>query len=587
MKFSYKQKLFIYFFIVFAAFTIVIIFFQQSREKNYKTENLRTTLDDYSDIIARYIRQHHLIDHQHIDSLNDILLLLPSNLRLTIVDHNGKVLYDNSLDKEQDIENHLQRPEIQTALIQKTGTAIRFSRSTGGEYYYFAKDYINFFIRVALPYDIKIQNFLKADNIFLYFITLLFFITLISLIYLSDRFGKAISSLKDFIISADNHNVNYNNIRFPNTELGEIGEKIIRNYQLLEESNKQIRVEQEKLLRHFHYSDEGIAIFSAKREKIHANTHFIQYLNTILDEPTFKVEGLLEQPDFKEINDFLQKNTPVNPNTTNIPVYQNKISKGGKHFAIKLLIFTDNSFEITLNNISENEKNRLLKQEMTNNIAHELKTPVSSIRGYIETLLEQPNITPDKQHFFLERTHTQIVRLSDLIRDIALITKTEEASELFEKESINIYNTLQESIEDLHAPIIAHSISVKNEIDPQIFIEGNKTLIYAIFRNLIENSINYAGDGITIGISNYTEDGEFYYFSYYDTGRGIEESHLNRIFERFYRVCEGRSRQTGGSGLGLSIVKNAVLFHKGDISAKNRKDGGLEFLFSLKKNLFF
>jgi len=511
---------------------------------------------------------------------------MPSNLRLTIVDHDGKVLYDNSLDKEQGIENHLLRPEIQTALIQKTGTAIRLSKSTGVEYYYFAKDYMNYFIRVALPYDIEIQNFLKTDNIFLYFITLLFFITLISLIYISDRFGKAISGLKDFIVSADNHNINYNNIHFPNTELGEIGEKIIHNYQLLEESNKQINVEQEKLLRHFHYSDEGIAIFSANREKIYANTHFIQYLNIILDEPTFKVEKLLEQPDFNELNEFLQKNTPVNPNTTNIPVYQNKISKGGKHFAVKLLIFTDNSFEITLNNISDNEKNRLLKQEMTNNIAHELKTPVSSIRGYIETLLEQPNITPDKQHFFLERTYSQIVRLSDLIRDIALITKTEEASELFDKERVNVHNTLQEVIDDLHDPIIAHGINVKNEINPQTVIEGNKTLVYAIFRNLIENSINYAGDNISIGVNNYMEDNEFYYFSYYDTGQGIEENHLNRIFERFYRVCEGRSRQNGGSGLGLSIVKNAVLFHKGDISAKNKKDGGLEFLFSLKKTLF-
>ena len=167
MKLSYKQKLFIYFFIVFAAFTVIIIFFQQSREKSYKTETLRTTLDDYSDIIARYIQQHHLIDHQHIDSLNNMLILLPSNLRLTIINHDGKVLYDNNLDNEKDIENHLQRPEIQTALIQKTGTATRLSQSTGIEYYYFAKDYMNFFIRVALPYDIEVQNFLKTDNIFL------------------------------------------------------------------------------------------------------------------------------------------------------------------------------------------------------------------------------------------------------------------------------------------------------------------------------------------------------------------------------------------------------------------------------------
>lgn len=586
MKSSYKQKLFIYFFIVFAAFTIVITFFQQNREKEYKTETLRTTLDDYSDIIARYIHQHHVLTSHRIDSLDNVLALMPTNLRLTIIYHDGKVLYDNSLDTGKEIENHLQRPEIQTASIQKTGTAIRLSQSTGIEYYYYAKDYANYYIRVALPYDIEIQNFLKTDNIFLYFITLLFFITLISLIYISDRFGKAISGLKDFIIAAENHNIDYKNIRFPQSELGEIGEKIIHSYRLLEESNKQIKVEQEKLLRHFHYSDEGIAIFSASREKIYANTHFIQYLNTILDEPTFKVEGLLDQPDFKEVCDFLKRNTPVNPNTANIPVYQSKISKGGKHFAIKVLIFTDNSFEITLNNISDNEKNRLLKQEMTNNIAHELKTPVSSIRGYIETLLEQENIAPDKQRFFLERTYSQVVRLSDLIRDIALITKTEEASEMFEKEQINIHSTLQEAITDLHEPLVAHGITVKNGVDPKICIEGNKTLIYAIFRNLIENSINYAGENISIGINNYTEDNEFYYFSYYDTGRGVEENHLNRIFERFYRVCEGRSRQTGGSGLGLSIVKNAVLFHKGDISAKNRKDGGLEFLFSLKKKLF-
>lgn len=155
-----------------------------------------------------------------MDSLKNVLVLMPSNLRLTIVDHDGKVLYDNSLDKEQGIENHLLRPEIQTALIQKTGTAIRLSKSTGVEYYYFAKDYMNYFIRVALPYDIEIQNFLKTDNIFLYFITLLFFITLISLIYISDRFGKAISGLKDFIVSADNHNINYNNIHFPNHGTG-------------------------------------------------------------------------------------------------------------------------------------------------------------------------------------------------------------------------------------------------------------------------------------------------------------------------------------------------------------------------------
>lgn len=133
----------------------------------------------------------------------------------------------------------------------KTGTAIRLSKSTGVEYYYFAKDYMNYFIRVALPYDIEIQNFLKTDNIFLYFITLLFFITLISLIYISDRFGKAISDWKilSFRPTITTLITTIFISRIRNWERSV--KKIIHNYQLLEESNKQINVEQEKLLRHF------------------------------------------------------------------------------------------------------------------------------------------------------------------------------------------------------------------------------------------------------------------------------------------------------------------------------------------------
>ena len=169
---------------------------------------------------------------------------------------------------------------------------------------------------------------------------------------------------------------------------------------------------------------------------------------------------------------------------------------------------------------------------------------------------------------------------------MALITKTEEASELFEKEEINIRNTIVEVLNDLENPLKNNKIKVENCVQPNVEIEGNHTLLYSIFRNLIDNTINYAGGNVTIHIENYTEDSEFYYFSYYDTGKGIEEEHLTKIFDRFYRVNPGRSRKSGGSGLGLSIVKNAVLFHKGQISAKNRKDGGLEFIFSLRKKLY-
>lgn len=586
MHLSYKKKIFFYFFLVFLVFTTIIVLVQRNREKLYKTENLRNNLDAYTQVIHQYIRQNQLQADTTLNAVANLLPLLPDSLRMTIIDEKGKVWFDNTLPEEREIENHLYRPEISSALIHGKGSAIRFSTTMGKEYYYYAYHHPPYFIRVALPYNVELKDYLEGDNIFMYFIVLLFFTALISLLYLADRFGKAITGLNDFITSAENNQPVYEKIHFPDTELGIIGSKIINNYKLLEESKNQIRQEKEKLLRHFHYSDEGICIFSADRQKIYANTHFIQYLNIILDEPTFEVNTVLEQADFKDLRIFLKKNTPVNPQSNTLPIYQGKISKSGKHFAVKLIIFNDNSFEVTLNNISHTEKNRLLKQEMTNNIAHELKTPVSSIRGYIETLLEKPDIKPDKQKFFLERTYTQVLRLSELIRDVALITKTEEAADLFEKEDVNIHDTIIEVTTDLQNQIRDNHIQILNRVDESVEIEGNHTLLYSIFRNLIDNAINYAGENITIGIDTYAADKEYYYFSLYDTGCGVEEAFLDRIFDRFYRIHEGRSRKNGGSGLGLSIVKNAVLFHKGQISAKNRKEGGLEFIFSLRKKLY-
>lgn len=586
MRLSYKKKLFLYFLLVFAIFTAIIVAVQQNREKLYKKENLQTSLNAYTGIIANYIKSHRLLTDGHIDSVRNILPLLPPGLRVSIIDRQGKVLFDNDIKQNGEIANHLSRPEISKALINGTGANIRYSETLNTDFYYYARYVDSYFIRVALPYNADVQNTLKADDIFTYFILLLFFTALLLLLYLSDRFGKAVTSLKDFINSAKNDNANYDMIKFPDTELGEIGNQIVSNFKMLEESKDQLNMEREKLLRHFHHSDEGICIYSASHKKIYANTHFIQYLNLILDEPTFNVDTILEEPDFHELKTFLTGNTPVNTQAKSIPTYQGKISKNGKHFALKLVIFNDNSYEVTLNNISSTEKNRLLKQEMTNNIAHELKTPVSSIRGYIETILEQDSIDPVKQKFFLERAYAQVLRLSDLIRDVALITKTEEASDLFEKETINIQATINEVVSDLEAPIRNNHITIQNHVGSQVEIEGNHTLLYSIFRNLIDNAINYAGENTTIGIDNYTEDNEFYYFTFYDTGKGIDEAHLDKIFNRFYRIGEGRSRKTGGSGLGLSIVKNAILFHKGQISAKNRKDGGLEFVFSLRKKLF-
>ena len=171
--------------------------------------------------------------------------------------------------------------------------------------------------------------------------------------------------------------------------------------------------------------------------------------------------------------------------------------------------------------------------------------------------------------------------LSDLIRDISLITKIEEAPEQLHKEKVFPKNTVDEVSDELRAGLDEKGILVENMLPPDLYVTGNPSLIYAVFRNLMENSLKYGGREIKIHIECYAKGDGYCHFSYYDTGKGVADEHLPKIFERFYRVSEGRTRDDGGSGLGLSIVRNAIAFHKGDIRALNRKGGGLEFLFSL------
>jgi signal transduction histidine kinase len=236
-----------------------------------------------------------------------------------------------------------------------------------------------------------------------------------------------------------------------------------------------------------------------------------------------------------------------------------------------------------LNDITRQEKTRLLKQEMTGNIAHELRTPVTSIRGYLETLLEK-SLDEEKKRYFISQAFNHILVLSELIQDLSLITRMEEAPQSFQLEGVNINQLLEVLKKDVELSLQEKSIRMEWNIPDELTVNGNRNLLYAVFRNLTDNVIRYAGTDVKIRINNYNDDKNFYYFSYSDTGVGISgEHHLNRLFERFYRINEGRTRDTGGSGLGLSIVKNAIAFHRGTIVVKNKIGGGLEFLFKLQK----
>lgn len=571
MRLNYRAKIFLRFGFVFVLFFVGVIFIAQSRQRTIRREALEKQLAGYVSLIDKAAPG---ISSDSFVNLESVLPLLPSHLRVSIINLKGEVLFDNVIEHSDRMENHMGRIEIVAASQAKQGTDIRTSRTDSVKYLYLAEKIGSRFIRVALPYDSEAKPSLQADAVFVYWALFLLLVMLLLVNHVANSMGRTILRLRDFAFAPDKKHHEW---AFPDDELGEVSRRIARNYHELREKTISIEHARERLSQHVLSSREGVCFFTPRREVLFFNGLFLQHLHAVSDVPGIEPATLEQDPLFAPVFAFWDEQKKS--------FYESKIECHGRVFSLRAGIFEDGGFEIVLNDITENEKMHRLKQEMTGNIAHELRTPVTSIRGYLETLLEQK---PDEatRDYFLHQAYRQTLALSDLIRDMSLITKLDESPLLFDLNPVNLSDLLEQIRRDFAADFSAHHISFESHISEDVVIVGNESLLYAIFRNLTENAIRYGGGNIRVVVDLYRTDEAYFYFSFYDTGHGIsDEAHLVRIFERFYRIGHGRTRESGGTGLGLSIVKNAVLFHKGEITAKNRAEGGLEFLFRLKRHL--
>jgi two-component system OmpR family sensor kinase/two-component system phosphate regulon sensor histidine kinase PhoR len=561
--------------------------FQLQREKDYKTKQLERTLENVTEITNNYIERYGLLDENNFAKVDTLKYLIPQeNIRITVIDKKGIVVYDSFVEDYEKMDNHFERPEIQKALYSQVGANIRYSNTTKQDFYYYAENYGHYFVRAAMVYDIKVESFLKAERYFLFFVIAIFIVIWLVLSAVTKRLSISITKLKDFAIKAGQGEIiDEEESKFPDNELGEIGTQIVNIYNDLKKANDIVALEKDRLFNHMNILNEGIAFFKPNKNKMLANSHFIQYVNIISDTSSISADHLFNVPEFDDLNEFLEEHLSleIEFNSNELPQLDFTINKNERYFKVMCIVFADKSFEILITDITRPEKRRLLKQQLTSNIAHELKTPLASIKGYIETLLTNPDIEKEKQQYFIKKAHAQSERLNLLLNDISLLNNIEDAGELFEIKTVNVKNIVTDVMENLESRLTEKNIKCKIDIDEDVVVKGNDSLLSSVFQNLIENSINYAGKNIKIEIKNYLEDKKFHYFSYSDSGVGIPEEHLHRIFERFYRIDSGRTRELGGTGLGLSIVKNAILLHKGKISARNKPDGGIEFLFTLAK----
>ncbi|MEJ0103307.1 MAG: ATP-binding protein [Bacteroidota bacterium] len=229
-------------------------------------------------------------------------------------------------------------------------------------------------------------------------------------------------------------------------------------------------------------------------------------------------------------------------------------------------------------------QNEQFRKEFLQNLSHEFKTPVFAIQGYVETLLQGALENPEVNKRFLEKTSKNVERLVNLINDLDEISKLERGELVIYKQNFIIQELIRETFESLSLKAEQRKIkfSIKKGCETPLTVFADKEKIRQVIANLLENSIKYGKENGNITASMYKTDGKHILVEISDDGIGISEKHLSRIFERFYRTEEGRSRDITGSGLGLAICKHIIEAHGQTIHVRSTENIGTSIGFTLE-----
>lgn len=230
---------------------------------------------------------------------------------------------------------------------------------------------------------------------------------------------------------------------------------------------------------------------------------------------------------------------------------------------------------------AEEEKNRI-KREMTSNINHELKTPICIVKGYLDTIAENPDMDNDSRDHFLEKARQNVDRLTTMIKDISMLTRFDDGAKKVITERIDMLQVALNVEYDLRDAGLLHNITPIRDIPPETYVRGNFALLVGMIHNLAKNAIAYShGTQMTFRYDGVVND-IYHRFQFFDDGQGVPQETLPHLFDRFYCVDSGRSRKSAGTGLGLSIVQDTVHTLGGQITVRiHPVTGGLLFEFTL------
>ena len=542
-------------------------------EKQHLRES-STTLATYADLIAQ---SHHTLP------VDDLFALLPDGIEAELVNPSLRITAATDTTRVGRQLTLTEDPELRLAYYNHSGDHLspaEESDTADGQLHY-ALYCDGHYIHLTRPYREQPATDRKTLWLACLLPSLLILLGMLVGAFISLRAtDRSVSGLRRLTVAL-HRGEHMEGPLFADDDIGALGEELRRLFSESEATVERTEEMRQHLIALFDLSKIGIALFDSSGTTLFANTHFIQFASMISSRalPLESLSELLAEESMQPIGDFITSSPGGEERSRRA-----MIPSGSHIFEVKAFRSASETFDLTIEDVTISVQTAQLKREMTSNITHEIRTPLTSIRGYLETL-RYSDLSPEQQAAFTDKAYRQAERLSAMMDDIRLISQMDEReAEEYRMEELDLGLIVEEARIAFADRIEQSGDRFINEIPDGLTIHANNSLIHSVFQNLIENSLRYAGDGVTLCFSCYHRDDEYVYLSYYDTGRGVPEEKLGRIFERFYRIDSGRTRDRGGSGLGLSIVRNAIRLHGGQIQARRHSpDGGLEFLFTLHK----
>jgi two-component system phosphate regulon sensor histidine kinase PhoR len=509
--------------------------------------------------------------------------------RVTLIAPDGAVIGDSDVGQARlpQLENHLQRPEVQEALRNGAGSAIRYSETLRTSMLYSAMTYgsgaTDGIIRLAMPLEYltsarnTLHNLLGGATLAALLIGLLFSYALSNL---------TSKPLRDMADAAARIGRGGSKARVPvasDDEIGMLASVLNDMSERIEDQVQRLSTEKQRLDTILRSMGEGVMVTAPDGVITLVNPAFRRLFSIVGEVEGKKLVEISRHPDLLEVfndlarpdvNDLLRE-ISIQPGDVTLFTHWVSLNVDGVRQGI-VAVFHD---------ISDLKKAENMRRDFVANVSHELRTPVTIIKGYAETLLNGTlESDPLRATRFVEIISSHSDRLTNLVNDILTLSSLESKEALLELNPIDVSGTiakacmlLQERAARKHIAISIESVS--NAL-PRVMADQGR--LEQVVVNLLENAIKYTPDGGSVRL--FTEDEDtFIRVSVADSGIGIPFKDLPRIFERFYRVDEARTREQGGTGLGLAIVKHIVQLHGGTVSVTSEPGQGSVFSFTLKK----